>query len=260
MNGKLYTGDCRDIIPKVGEVNLVITSPPYNVGIPYDSHDDLMHPEEYYDFIRDVFSKIYYILPDDGRVALNIPYEVNYKKVGGTKTFLASKMWNILEKIGYNYFTTIDLNEKSAQKSKLTAWGSWLSPSAPYIYNSKECIIVCYKNVWKRINKGTTYFNQDNKKEFINYAINSWNYRAETQKLTEANYSLDIPLPCLKMFSWQEDVILDPFMGGGTTALACEMLNRRWVGIEKSEKYSKTILTRIKEYVKIQRSKNEFFK
>ena len=259
MNGNLYNGDCRDIIPKLDPVNLVITSPPYNVGIPYDGYDDLVHPELYYDFIRDVFSKIYYILPDDGRLAINIPYEVNYKKSGGGRVFLASKIWNILEKIGYQYVTTIDLNETSPHKSKLTAWGSWLSPSAPYVYNPKECIIVCYKNVWKRLTGGTSYFNQENKKEFIKYAAGVWDYRAETQKLTEANFSLDIPLPCIKMFSWKEDIILDPFMGSGTTALACEILGRCWKGIEQSEKYSSVTLTRVKEYVKIQESKKEFF-
>jgi len=235
MNGNLYNGDCRDVIPKLGPVNLVVTSPPYNVGIPYDTHNDLMHPEEYYEFIRDVFSKIYYIMPDDGRLALNIPYEVNYKKSGGGRTFLAS------------------------HKSKLTAWGSWLSPSAPYVYNPKECVIVCYKKVWKRITKGTSYFNESNKKEFIKYVAGVWDYRAETQKLTEANYSLDIPLPAIKMFSWKEDIVLDPFFGSGTTGLACEMLGRRWIGIELSENYQNIAVKRIKDYVKIQRSKKEFF-
>jgi len=259
MNGKLYNGDNREIIPKLENVNLVITSPPYNVGIKYDSHDDLMHPEEYYEFIRDVFSKVYYILPDDGRLAINIPIQVNYKKSGGSLIFLSAKIWNILEKIGFNYIATIDLDETSPHMSKRTAWGSWLSPSAPYVYNPKECVIICYKNVWKRINKGTSYFNKDNKKEFMNYVTGMWDYRAETKKLTEANFSLDIPLPAIKLLSWKEDTILDPFMGSGTTGLACEMLDRKWIGIEKSEKYYNVALKRIKEYVKIQRGRKEFF-
>lgn len=259
MNGNLYNGDCREVIPKLGPVNLVVTSPPYNVGIPYDTHDDLMEPEEYYKFIRDVFRKVYYILPDDGRVAINIPYEVNYKKCGGVRTFLVSKIWSILESIGYQFGATIDLNEISPHKTKLTAWGSWLSPSAPYVYNPKECVIICYKRVWKRITKGTSYFNEDNKKEFIKYASGVWDYRAETQKLTEANYSLDIPLPVIKMFSWKEDIVLDPFFGSGTTGLACEMLGRRWIGIELSENYQNIAVKRIKEYVKIQRGRKEFF-
>ena len=91
MNGNLYNGDCREVIPKLGPVNLVITSPPYNVGIPYDGYDDLIEPEEYFEFIRDVFRQIYYILPDDGRVAINVPFEVNYKKSGGGRLFLASR-------------------------------------------------------------------------------------------------------------------------------------------------------------------------
>ena len=151
------------------------------------------------------------------------------------------------------------MNEVSPEKSKLTAWGSWLSPSAPYVYNPKECIIVCYKRTWKRLTKGTSYFNDENKKEFIKYASGIWDYRAETKKRTEANFSLDIPLPCIKMFSWKEDIVLDPFMGSGTTALACEMLRRRWIGIEQSTKYQNIAIKRIKDYVRTQESKKVFF-
>jgi len=258
MNGKLYNGDCREIIPTLEKVNLVVTSPPYNVGISYDTHNDLMPVDKYYEFIYDVFGKIYDIMPDDGRLALNIPYEVNFKNCGGSRVFLASDIWNILSTIGYQYVTTVDLNETSPQKSKLTAWGSWNSPSAPYIYNPKECVLICYKKVWKRLTKGTSYFNQDNKKEFIKYVSGIWDYRAETQKLTEANFSLDIPLPAIKILSWKEDIVLDPFAGSGTSLLACEMLGRKWIGIELSKNYYNIAFTRVKEYVKIQNSRKMF--
>lgn len=73
-----------------------------------------------------------------------------------------------------------------------------------------------------------------------------WNYRAELKKQTEANFSLDIPIQVLKILSFKNDLVLDPFLGSGTTAVACKMLNRKFIGIEISEQYIKIATERIK--------------
>jgi len=243
----IYNGDCIEIMNQMLEnsIDLIITSPPYNVGIDYDSWDDKKSFEEHKLFIRDWLKSALRILKKDGRMALNIPYEINIKEKGG-RLFLVSEYWKIMQEIGYNFAGLVDLKEIQPHRVKLTAWGSWLSPSAPYIYNPKECVLLTYKKQWKKETKGTSYFNKGNKKEFQDLVYAMWNYQAETRGLTKANFSLDIPLKALKILSFEEDLILDPFMGSGTTLVACKQLNRKGIGIEISKNYCEIATKRLK--------------
>jgi len=257
-NGTLFNEDCRDTVLCFDNdsIDLVITSPPYNVGIPYDFYEDLMLKEEYFEMIYEIFDLLFTKLVNGGRIAVNIPYEVNFKYQDQGRCFISSEYWSILKEIGYGWGGIVDLTEKSPHMVKRTAWGSWLSASAPYIYNPKECVLLAYKGQWKKMDKGKSYFNDSNKKEFMNYVMGKWPYRAETKKWTEANYSLDIPLTALKMLSYENDLIYDPFMGSGTTALACEMMNRQWMGSEISKNYCEVARKRILEITR----KDIFFK
>ncbi len=144
--GKIINGDCIEVMKTLpeGSVDLVVTSCPYGVGIDYDVHDDDVEFEDYKIFSRDWLLQVYRVLKDDGRIALNIPYEINRQKKGG-RIFFVSEMWQIMKEIGFGFFGIVDLEEQSPHRSKTTAWGSWMSPSSPYIYNPKECVILAYK-------------------------------------------------------------------------------------------------------------------
>ena len=192
-------------------------------------------------------------------MAINVPYEAKFPKEE-MRLFFVSEFWKLLKGIGFQWAGIVDLVEPSAQRVKLSAWGSWISPSAPYIYNPKECIILCYKNQWKKERKGKSYFNEENKSEFIELTSGQWKYKPETKGLTEANFSLDLPLNALKILSWENDVVFDPFMGSGTTALACEMLNRKWIGTEISKNYCKIACSRIRKYINASKTVERFFK
>jgi site-specific DNA-methyltransferase (adenine-specific) len=139
-----------------------------------------------------------------------------------------------------------------------------MSSSAPYIYNPKECVIVAYKDTWKK--EGKTYFSgisdkqtdqtlidelKGNKrilyKEFVKLTAGIWDYRAETRGLTQANFSIDLPKDALKILSVEEDTVLDPFMGSGTTGVACQKLGRKFIGYEISQKYFNIAKKRIEE-------------
>jgi hypothetical protein len=100
--------------------------------------------EDYKVFAKNWLSEAYRLLKDDGRIAINIPYEINRQKKGG-RIFFVSEMWQIMKEIGYGFFGIVDLEEQSPHRSKTTAWGSWMSPSSPYIYNPKECVVLAYK-------------------------------------------------------------------------------------------------------------------
>jgi site-specific DNA-methyltransferase (adenine-specific) len=268
--GKVTVGDCRKVMSElpINSVDLIVTSPPYGVGITYDVHNDDMYVEEYLQFTKEWLTEAYQILKDDGRIALNIPYEINRQDKGG-RVFFVSEVYQVMKRIGYKFFGIVDLEEDSPHRSKTTAWGSWMSPSSPYIYNPKECVILAYKNKHIKTVKGepqwigtpteieqedgtvkkkVVYADED-KKEFISLVYGQWKYFADTRSLTKATFSMDIPTKAIKILSYKNDVILDPFAGSGTSLVAAEILDRRWIGIELSPDYTKVAEDRVQAFV-----------
>ena len=245
---KIICGDCLEIMKEMPDksVNLVITSPPYNCGIDYDVYKDNLEYFDYLEFTKNWLLEVFRVLKDTGRIALNIPYELNLHERGG-RICLMSDYWQVMKQIGFKWAGLVDLIEIQPQRVKYTAWGSYLSASAPYIYNPKECVIIAYKNGWKKGNGKSDLTKED----FIEYVSGMWKYRAETQELTRANFSLDIPIKAIKILSFIDDIILDPFLGSGTTAVAAKQLKRNFIGIEISEKYCKIANERLRQEILI---------
>ena len=272
--GTIINGDCIEVMKTLPEssIDLIVTSCPYGVGIDYDVHEDDVEFEEYKVFSKNWLTEAYNVLKDDGRIALNIPYEINRQKKGG-RIFFVSEMYQIMKEIGFGFFGIVDLEEQSPHRSKTTAWGSWMSPSSPYIYNPKECVILAYKKYhikkvkgepqWKgtpteitqedgSIKKKVVYEEVD-KKEFMELVFGQWNYFADTKSLTKATFSMDIPTKAIKILSYKNDLILDPFAGSGTSMVAAEILDRRWLGIELSPNYQQIATERVQAFVEQKR-------
>lgn len=263
---KVINGDTIDVMSEMPEgwVDLVVTSPPYNVGIKYDEHNDEIVMDEYWEWSEKWLTEVYRLLKDDGRIAINIPYEVNVQARGG-RVFFASEIYQVMKKVGFKFYGIVDLEEDSPHRSKTTAWGSWMSPSAPYIYNPKECVILAYKKVHiKKVKgepqwKGEPYLTEDgknkvayaeqDKKEFMELVFGQWKYFADTRTLTKATFSMDIPEKAIKILSYKNDVVLDPFNGSGTSCVAAVVHDRRWVGIELSSNYCEIAKQRIQSFV-----------
>jgi site-specific DNA-methyltransferase (adenine-specific) len=265
----IINGDCIEVMKTLpeGSVDLIVTSPPYGVAIDYDVHDDDMVWEQYVKFTYSWMEQAYRVLKDDGRIALNIPYEINRQAKGG-RIFMVSEVWQIMKQIGYKFFGVVDLEEESPHRSRTTAWGSWMSPSAPYIYNPKECVILAYKkNHIKNIKgepqwsnelvdvedvngviKQKKVYTEEDKRDFIDLVFGQWNYFADTRSLTKATFSMDIPSKAIKILTYKNDLILDPFSGSGTSLVAAEVLNRRWIGIELSPNYTKVANERVAKF------------
>ena len=91
-------------------------------------------------------------------------------------------------------------------------------------------------------------YEEKDKREFIDLVFGQWKYFADTKSLTKATFSMDIPTKAIKILTYRNEVVLDPFMGSGTSALAAEFLGRRWVGIELSPNYIEVANKRILEY------------
>jgi len=251
-NGILYCGDALKILRLIsrGSINLIITSPPYNVGIDYGVYKDNLEPDKYFNFLFRFSKLMKHVLADDGRFAVNLPTNVNMKHAGERMFYSpSSEFYHIIRMAGLNFFTIVNLVEKNPHRVKYTAWGSWLSASSPYIYSPLEVVLIGYNNRWKRISKGISDVSRD---EFIELVSGMWNYNAETKKYTNANFSIDIPYKAMKILSFTGDIVLDPFIGSGTTAVAAERLGRRWIGIEIEPKYCEIAKRRIlKEGVRV---------
>ena len=274
--GKIINGDCIEVMKTLSDgcIDLVVTSPPYNCGIKYDTHIDDLPMDEYWSWTREWLTETYRLIKDDGRVSINIPYEVNVQDRGG-RVFFVSEFYQIMKEVGFKFFGIVDLEEDSPHRSKTTAWGSWMSPSSPYIYNPKECVILAYKKQhikkvkgepeWKGVPteieqedgtlKKKIVYEEKDKKEFMELVFGQWNYFADTKSLTKATFSMDIPTKAIKILSYKNDVILDPFAGSGTTLVAAQILERRWLGIELSENYKQIAETRINYFKALEQIK-----
>jgi site-specific DNA-methyltransferase (adenine-specific) len=276
--GKIINGDCIEVLKTFPEsfIDLVVTSPPYNVGIQYDTHIDNTEMDDYWTWTEKWLVQIYRTLKDDGRVAINMPLEVNVQDRGG-RVFFASEFYQIMKKVGFKFFGIVDLEEDSPHRSKTTAWGSWMSPSGPYLYNPKECVILAYKNKhikklkgepqWKGEStqveqedgtfKTKIVYKEEDKKEFMELVFGQWKYLNDSRPLTKATFSLDIPSKAIKILTYKNDIVLDPFAGSGTSLVAAQILNRRWIGIELSPNYCQVAETRVNYFKTLEEIKED---
>ena len=268
--GKIINGDCVEVMKSLpdGCIDLLVTSPPYNVNVSYDVYDDGRSMDEYWEFTRQWLTESLRILKDDGRVAINVPIELNVQERGGRILFNA-EFWMMMKQVGFKFFGMVDLTEDSPHRVRQTAWGSWMSASCPYIYNPKECIILAYKKTNKKLTKGESQwkgvpteveqpdgtiknkimYQDEDKKDFMNLVFGRWEYFADTKSLTKATFSMDIPVKAIKILSYKNDIVFDPFMGSGTSAVAAEILDRRWLGIELSPNYTDIARKRVNAFI-----------
>lgn len=211
-------------------IDLIITSPPYNLDIRYKSYKDAIPYDKYLEFSKSWLSKAYKITKPDGRFCLNIPLD---KNKGGQQSVYAD-LTSIAKEVGWKYQSTIVWNEGNI--SRRTAWGSWLSASSPYVIAPVEMIILLYKDSWKKINGGKT---EIDKKEFLEWTSGVWSFSGESKKKVghPTPFPVELPKRCIKLFSYVGDVILDPFLGSGTTLIAAYQLKRKGIGVEIDQKY-----------------------
>jgi site-specific DNA-methyltransferase (adenine-specific) len=266
----IINGDSVKVMSELPDsiIDLVVTSPKYNVGIDYDSCDDEMSMEDYWVWTEQWLTQSFRVLKDDGRIAVNIPYEINVQDRGGRVLFM-SEFWSVMKKVGFKFYGLVDLDEDSPHRSKTTAWGSWMSPSSPYIYNPKECVILAYKKDRIKKVKGESQWNaemvdieqedgtfktkavyqDEDKKEFMSLVYGQWEYFADTKQQTKATFSMDIPSKAIKILTYKNDIVMDPFAGSGTSLVAAEILDRRWIGIELSPNYAEVATKRVQHFI-----------
>lgn len=228
---RIIHGDCIEVMVEMpsDSIDLVVTSPPYNAGIDYDAYHDKIEWHTYYEWCKEWLSQLYRILKPDGRCCIN-----HYMSFGQSNN-RHSPLMDInyyAKEIGFGHHGLAIWTDRTLIKR--TAWGSWLSASAPYISCPYEGILILYKDEWKKQTKGET---EIPKEEFMEACSGIWNIRPETNGDNPAPFPLALPERCIRLLSWKNDIVLDPFNGCGTTTLAAKRLDRRYIGIDVSQHY-----------------------
>lgn len=238
-NITLFAGVCCGDLFEQAFADLIITSPPYNVGIDYHSNDDELSYQQYLDFCEQWMANCYKWSNTQARFVLNIPLD---KNKGGHKS-VGSDLTKIAQNVGWQYHCTIVWNEGNI--SRRTAWGSWLSASAPHVIAPVELIVVLYKDQWKKTHGSKK--SDISRDEFMQWTNGLWTFNGESKKKIghPAPFPKELPYRAMKLFSYQHDMIFDPFAGSGTTLIVAANNQRNAVGLEIDTQYCEIAKARI---------------
>jgi len=220
-------------------IHLMVTSPPYNVGKEYDENLTL---NEYREFLRKVWSEVKRVLVPGGRACINIA-NLGRKPYIPLHVFIVEDMLDL----GFLMRGEIIWN-KASSGSPSTAWGSWLSAKNPVLRDVHEYILVFSKGMFSRGNlrrKSTI-----SKEEFLEFTKSVWTFAAEpaTKVGHPAPFPVELPYRLIQLYTFEGEIVLDPFMGSGQTAIAAVKTRRHYVGYDINEEYTRLAERRIKEF------------
>jgi len=221
-------------------VHLMVTSPPYNARKEYDQDLTL---EEYLILLENVFRETYRVLVPGGRACINVA-NLGRKPYIPLNAFISLMM----VEIGFLMRGEI-IWDKGSSVGSSTAWGSWLSASNPTLRDVHEYILIFSKGQFKReSNRGESTIERD---DFLELTKSVWQFPTESASRVghPAPFPLELPRRLIQLYTFEGEVILDPFMGSGTTAIAAQRTNRNFVGYELDQAYADLALKRIQESI-----------
>lgn len=264
---KVINGDCLDGLKNLPEncIDMVITSPPYFVGKEYNEGADYLNfhkvMEEWEDFsnwLIDIFKECQRVLKPSGKLAINID-----DRHLGLKTYGKNLTLPTHAKLIMNLKDHFDYKEmilwKKIRSSKTSggagmmmgSFGRFGSPGEIPILQEVEYILLFRKDgnregITDSMRKDSSLTTE----EFAKYAMQIWEVSPETNRIHPAPFPIEIPYRLIKLFTFKGDVILDPFMGSGTTAIAALSIDRNYYGFELETEFHKDCEQRIESYLK----------
>ncbi len=233
-----HTAEAMTELPDCS-VHLTITSPPYNVGKEYDEDLTL---DEYLAFLKRVWKETQRVLVPGGRMCINV---ANL----GRKPYIPLHAFIVEQAIGLGFLMRGEIIwNKAASASPSTAWGSWKSAGNPTLRDVHEYILVFCKDSFKRQNPAKRE-NTISRDEFLEYNKSVWNFAAVPARKVghPAPFPVELPRRLIQLYTFEGEVVLDPFMGSGQSAIAAVKLKRKYVGYEINEEYIALANERIQE-------------
>jgi site-specific DNA-methyltransferase (adenine-specific) len=234
LENVVINGDSKSMPLPDNCVHLVVTSPPYNASKAYDEDLSLT---DYLSMLHDVFAECYRVLAPGGRMVVNV---ANL----GRKPYipLTSHVNLIMHDIGFMHRGEV-IWDKSASAGSSCAWGSFQSASNPCLRDIHEYLLMFSKGDYKlprtKTERAEGRIDTIGKEEFIQQTKSIWSFATESAKRVNhpAPFPVELPKRCIEMFTFVGDVVLDPFLGSGTTAVAAKMTGRKYVGCDLSAEY-----------------------
>jgi DNA modification methylase len=220
-------------------LHLMVTSPPYNVSKEYDEDLSL---QEYLQLLGNVFTETYRVLVHGGRACVNV---ANL----GRKPYipLSDHISHMMLEIGFKMRGEI-IWSKGAGAGISMAWGSWMSASNPVLRDTHEYILVFSKGTFSR-KKGDRE-NTISKEQFMEWTKSVWTMNPESARKAKhpAPFPVELPYRLIQLYTFKNDIVLDPFMGSGSTAIAALKSERKYVGYDVDPEYIKTANKRIEPF------------
>lgn len=240
---KIICGDSENVLKSYPDnsIDLIFTSPPYNFGLEYKDSIDYHDWENYFNKLFNIFEQCIRVLKYSGRIIINVQplfsdYIPSHHII--SNYFIDKKLiWKgeiIWEKNNYN--------------CKYTAWGSWKSPSSPYLKYTWEFIEIFAKGELTK--KGDKNKIDITEEEFKKWVLAKWSISPERKMDSfkhPAMFPEELARRVIKLFSYKDDIILDPFNGVGTTTAVAKSLERKYIGIDISEEYCHAARNRIEQ-------------
>ena len=230
-------------------IHLMVTSPPYNVGKDYDVDLTL---EEYLVFLKGIWAETYRVLVPGGRACINV---ANL----GRKPYIPLHAFIVQDMLELRFLMRGEIIwNKGASASASTAWGSWQSAANPTLRDIHEYILVFSKGSFQRSRsgpkpevRGSGRKDTISKAQFLEYTKSVWDFSAESARKIghPAPFPMELPYRVIQLYTFEGDVVLDPFMGSGQSALAAMNSGRHFVGYEVNAEYYKLAQRRIAERV-----------
>jgi modification methylase len=218
-------------------LHLMVTSPPYNVTKEYDGDLSL---QEYLHLLRNVFGETYRVLVNGGRACVNVA-NLGRRPYLPLSDFISQ----IMREIGFRMRGEI-IWHKGAAAGVSMAWGSWQSAANPVLRDVHEYILVFSKGSFSR-KKREGQENTISKEHFMEWTKSVWTMNPESAKKIghPAPFPIELPDRLIQLYTFKGDIILDPFMGSGTTAMAALQAGRKYVGYDNNPDYVKLAEGRI---------------
>ena len=231
-------------------IDMVITSPPYNVNRNYSQHSDDMPQEDYLAMLERVWKESERVMKPGARIAVNVPHGTGrqpYLPIGALVTMQIHRQFEMLGTIIW----------RKPNATLRTSWGSWRRPDSPYLRDVCELILIAKKP--GNLTIPTSFFVQDSRlnvspwlssSEFMKLTRNYWEFETSTPSQScghPASFPVELPLRLMKLFAYTGATVLDPFAGSGTVGVAARQLGCNAILFDTDESYCRLMADRISQ-------------